>query len=477
MWVYALKTLPDGKIDRYKARLVVRGSYLKEKVQFSDKWAPTGRSAILRCLFAMAAKFGWEIWSFDISGAYLNAKLKTAVYVGQPPGFDDGSDQVWCLNRALYGLPQSGHEWWCTFATKIQSIEFMPTTADPAVYIRWRNRQPTIIFTHVDDGACFGPPGLGQQATRDVLKLFPGRDQGKLESVLGMAVSTDPHTGDIAICQEKLILDTINALCMPLQPRVKAPMPAGLTLSTDTSQPPLTKEQRAIFQSIVGSLQYFATMTRPDLSYTAAALARGMATPTGEYFAAAVHAISYLAATSHLALTFNATASSENQTDMKLKDQGELKCKVYSDADWATCLDTRRSITGYVITIQGTAVMWASRKQTIVAKSTMVAEYIAASAATDDGLVIHKLLADLKLPRRTLPLFCDNMASTKVLVNPIENAKMKYVDIHYHSVRERIEAGAFSVVWVPSHDQLADCLTKSLPGPELVSQRSRLGVV
>jgi hypothetical protein len=147
------------------------------------------------------------------------------------------------------------------------------------------------------------------QRQRCSLKLFPRRDQGKLESVLGMAVSRNPHMGEIAICQEQLILDTINNLGMPLQPRVKAAMPAGLTLLTDTSQPPLTSEQRAKFQSIVGSLQYFATLTRPDLSYTAAALARGMATPTGEYFAAAVHAISHLAATSHLALTFNATAS------------------------------------------------------------------------------------------------------------------------------------------------------------------------
>jgi hypothetical protein len=90
-----------------------------------------------------------------------------------------------------------------------------------------------------------------------------------------------------------------------------------------------------------------------------------------------------------------------------------------------------------VITIEGTAIMWASRKQAIVAKSTMVIEYTAASAATDDRFVIHKLLADLKLPRRPLPNFSDHKATTKVLVNPtIENAKMKYVDTHYHSVRE-----------------------------------------
>lgn len=110
---------------------------------------------------------------------------------------------------------------------------------------------------------------------------------------------------------------------------------------------------------------------------------------------------------------------------------------MYSDADWANCMDTRSSIIGYVITIEGTAIMWASCKQAIVAKSTMVIEYTAASAATDDRFVIHKLLADLKLPRRPLPNFSDHIASTKVLVNPtIENAKMQYADTHHHSVRE-----------------------------------------
>jgi hypothetical protein len=108
MWVDALRTLVKN-IDRYKAWFVIRGNHLKERVQFSDRWAPTGRSAILCYLFAMAAKFGWEIWSFDISGAYLNAKLKTAVYNTQSPGFDDGSDRVWYLNCALYGLPHIGN--------------------------------------------------------------------------------------------------------------------------------------------------------------------------------------------------------------------------------------------------------------------------------------------------------------------------------------------------------------------------------
>jgi hypothetical protein len=150
MWAHALKT--DGKIKRYKARFVVRGNCLEERVQFSDKWAPTSRSAILHCLFVMAAKFGWEAWSYDISGAYFNAKLKKHK----------------CLHTG--------------------------TTASLK-----------ITFTHVDDGACFGPPSLAQQAiaTQEVLNLFPGRDQSRLESVLGMAVTSIPHTGAIAICQEK----------------------------------------------------------------------------------------------------------------------------------------------------------------------------------------------------------------------------------------------------------------------------------
>jgi hypothetical protein len=122
-------------------------------------------------------------------------------------------------------------------------------------------------------------------------------------------------------------------------------------------------------------------------------------------------------------------------------------------------------------------VVFYTRGQTIVSKSTMAAEYIAISTASDDGMLLLKLFDDLRIAVRPIPLLCDNVAATKVLPNPVENTKMKYLDIHYHVVRERIASGHFKVHWLSTNEQLADSLTKPLFGPEVAAQRVRMGLL
>jgi hypothetical protein len=63
-------------------------------VDYNETWAPTGRAATLRVLFALAAQCGWEIWGFDVSSAFLNAE---EVYVEHPIGFHDGAHKVYQL--------------------------------------------------------------------------------------------------------------------------------------------------------------------------------------------------------------------------------------------------------------------------------------------------------------------------------------------------------------------------------------------
>jgi hypothetical protein len=149
---------------------------------------------------------------------------------------------------------------------------------------------------------------------------------------------------------------------------------------------------------------------------------------------------------------------------------------VFADSDWATCPDTRLSISGYVITIEGSPVVWGSKKQPIVAKSTMVAEYIAASVASDDAISLLKFLDDVGIASRPLPLICDNVAASKVLPNTIENSKIMYLSIHFHEVRERIGRGDLAVVEARTSEQLADCFTKALPSLVLMEERRRMGL-
>jgi hypothetical protein len=105
MWVFSLKTNADGTIERYKARLVAKGFMQTYEVDYNETWAPTGR-ATLRVLFALAAQYGWDIWGFDVSSAFLNAELHDQVYMEQPVGFRDGSSNVYQLLRPIYGLKQ-----------------------------------------------------------------------------------------------------------------------------------------------------------------------------------------------------------------------------------------------------------------------------------------------------------------------------------------------------------------------------------
>jgi hypothetical protein len=113
-----------------------------------------------------------------------------------------------------------------------------------------------------------------------------------------------------------------------------------------------------------------------------------------------------------------------------------FRALAYGDADYANCVETRRSVTGIVITVDGTPVVWASRKQPTVTKSATAAEYVAARMAADEAILVQKIVSDLGEAQKPIPLLCDNTAAPCLLKKPIENGKTKYVDVHWHYCRE-----------------------------------------
>jgi hypothetical protein len=108
---------------------------------------------------------------------------------------------------------------------------------------------------------------------------------------------------------------------------------------------------------------------------------------------------------------------------------------LHTDADcWANCCETRRSVSGSVITLLWQGHHLGSKKQPVLAKSTCTAEYTAASMTTDEALMAIKLLNDFGVPARPLPLLSDIQSTCKVLENPIENGESKHLDVHWHNV-------------------------------------------
>ncbi len=152
---------------------------------------------------------------------------------------------------------------------------------------------------------------------------------------------------------------------------------------------------------------------------------------------------------------------------------------VWSDADWATNPDNRRSITGYVIQVDGAIVSWHSKQQTIVAKSTCEAEMYALSAAVSEAKWIRMFLRELFGQLQQAPVIhtvahVDNTAAIAVSKNDVHHSRTKHIDLRHHHVREAVEKNLLRLEHVPSAEQLADILTKPLARVAFERLRDRL---
>jgi ribosomal protein S24E len=148
------------------------------------------------------------------------------------------------------------------------------------------------------------------------------------------------------------------------------------------------------------------------------------------------------------------------------------------DADWANDTDDRRSQTGYVFLLGGGAISWKSQKQPIVAKSTMEAEYVAASNAADELVWIRNMLKELGYAQEgPTKLYEDNNACIHLAKNPLLNKRSKHIDIKFHAMRELINKKVMEMVKVNSEDNVADTFTKALSKDSFLSKRDKMGLV
>ncbi|KAL0434241.1 UNVERIFIED_CONTAM: Retrovirus-related Pol polyprotein from transposon RE2 [Sesamum latifolium] len=108
-WIFQTKLNPDDSVNKYKARLIIKGCLQLAGVDYGDTFAPMARHEIIRLLLALAAQLKWNVFHLDVKSAFLNCEPKEKLFVEQPKGFKvyDGGDRVYQLHKALYGLKQA----------------------------------------------------------------------------------------------------------------------------------------------------------------------------------------------------------------------------------------------------------------------------------------------------------------------------------------------------------------------------------
>jgi hypothetical protein len=420
-WVYKLKHHSDGSIDRYKARLVTKGFTQLEGVDYQETFSPTAKIVSVRCLFALAAAWGWSLHQLDVNNAFLHGDLSEEIYMSPPPGLlRQGEENLVCrLHKSLYGLKQASRQWFAKFSEAIRSIGYEQSQADHSLFTKQQGKSFTALLIYVDDILITGNDPISITATKTFLhNLFHLKDLGTVKYFLGIEVSAS--TNGIFISQRKYALDIIEDAGLLSAAPIDTPMEQGLKL---LDKGDLIKEPSR-FRRLVGRLIYL-TVSRPDITYAVHVLSRFMHQPRKLYMEAALRVVRYLKGAPGKGLFFS------SNTDFRLR--------AYCDSDWAGCPLTRRSTTGYCVFLGPLLISWKSKRQKTVSLSSAEAEYRAMTGACCELTWLQYLLKDLGiLHHKPALLYCDNKATLHIAANPVFHERTRHIEMDCHYIRDKI---------------------------------------
>lgn len=210
------------------------------------------------------------------------------------------------------------------------------------------------------------------------------------------------------------------------------------------------KVDKVQYQKLIGKLLYLSH-TRPDIGFAVGMLSRFMQKPRETHWKVAHRVLAYLKGTPGQGIL--------------LKRGGGLGIEVYTDADFAGSIVDRKSTTGYCTFIGGSLVTWRSKKQGVVARSSAEAEFRALAKGICEGIWIRSILSDLTgSPSIPIVMHCDNKPAIAIAHDPVRHEETKHWEVDRHFIKEKIDLKVIRVVYVHTSEQVADILTKGLPG-------------
>ena len=193
-WIFKGKLKADGSIDKYSARLVVKGYKQKGGVDYFDTYSLVTRITSIRMLVAIATLHNLEIHRMDVKIAFLNGELNEEIYMEQPEGFIvPGQEKKVCrLVKSLYGLKQAPKQWHEKIDNAMLSNGFRINECDKCVYIKYTANCYVIVCLYVDDILIIGSNNDIIKATKRMLtNEFDMKDLGVVDVILGIENLTD----------------------------------------------------------------------------------------------------------------------------------------------------------------------------------------------------------------------------------------------------------------------------------------------
>ena len=448
-WVFKVKRHQSGNIDKYRSRLVAKGYSQIQGEDYFEVFAPVGRHVTLRVLIAHANILNMNIEQSDVSTAFMNADLEEDVYTELPPGisakrnprtnqliecldFDQTGNSkayVALLKKSVNGLKQSGRNWSKDLNQTLIEMGFSRSRLDPCLYAMGQGHDALWLVVFVDDMVYTGPQDKIEQFKQDISTKYKVTHGGELKEVLGMQVIRNRDQRRTVIRQTKYITDMVKRFRLDNARRVSSPMDSKQRL-TSRDYDPVEGEMGDVrpYNSLVGSLLYAATATRPDIAFAVGQVARFMSKPGNKQWGVAKRILRYLDATKHLGLVFQGGQPGQDQLS------------IATDSDYAQDEDTRRSTTGYLTRLGTSTLSWASKRQTAVTRSSAEAEYMAMAEGAQEVLYLRQLLHDFDPTYVQGPttMHADNQGAIHLAKEEAFHPRTRHIDVRAHCIREAV---------------------------------------
>jgi hypothetical protein len=480
-WVYTYKI--DWKLDkiiRFKARLVACGYSQVEGVDFQDTFSPVAKIQSVRILSAITMQYSLKSSIADITTAYLYAKLETTNYMQMPPGYvtyEKGVPNVCELIHSIYGLKQAARDWNLCVTNHLRENGYEPLRSDPCVFMKTDpvSQKRTYVAAYVDDFLIISSSEELIAELKSVLrKRFETVDMDGSNRLLG--IKYERFENSVYLGQpdyaQKILEGTgmwnteVNGRTVPVD-SVLTPMVESFAHLNDS--PELNPARAEEYRSVLMKLSYLAQQTRPDLVYSVNVLAQKLQKPDEHSNKALKRILRYLRGTHDLGLHYvrtNRGMQMYSSSDPDNLDDGNFFPEIFADASFGDGED-RKSRSGHCVIVNGAAVTWYSKKQTVIALSSTESEYYSLAEAVKECLWIRQFLTELGLRvDKPTKINQDNQSTIAIALNPIQHQRVKHIDIKVHFLKEHLRLKDCELVYCNTKEMIADIFTKPL-GPNL----------
>ncbi|GKA86888.1 retrovirus-related pol polyprotein from transposon TNT 1-94 [Tanacetum coccineum] len=356
-------------------------------------------------VFSIVAAENLHLEQLDVKTTFLHGDLDEDILQTNQRVFSqlEKKENLVCkLKKSMYELMQAPRQWYLKFDSFMHRAGYKRCAMD-----------------HCSDMAEI------KKLKRQLSQEFEMNDLGPAKQILGMSIIRDR---------------TKEARCQPLGDHFKL---------SKKQAPKMEASRRRMakvpYDSAVGSVMYTMVCTRPDIAHAVGVISRFMSNPGREHWEAVKWLLRYLKGTSKATLCFN---------------RKEVILEGFSDSDYGGCLDLRKSTTGYVFIVGGTAVSWMSRIQKCVAMSTTKAEYMTIAEAGKELVWLKNFLEELNRAQTECVLFCNNQSAIHFSKNPVFHGQTKHIKIRYHYIRELVSEWTLSLKKILGAKNPADMLTK-----------------